>query len=149
MLIAVALVASVSLTAVLYAAGRVVESYSLQRSADDLVAAKAAFDRLVESRARFAAAQTRLIAELPVFRAHMDPSSIIAGDAATISAMAEDYRRKLAADFCLVTDARGRLDRRSTRGREAWPRCRSPRRSAWRAAGDRRTTSSRSNRACT
>ena len=108
MLIAVTLVASVSLTAVLYAAGRVVESYSLQRSADDLLAAKAAFDRLVERRARFAAAQTRLIAELPVFRAHMDPSSPIAGDAATISAMAEDYRGKLAADFCIVTDARGR-----------------------------------------
>jgi len=107
-LIAVALIASVSLTAVLYAAGRVFESYSLQRSADDLAAAKAAFDRLVESRARFAAAQTRLIAELPVFRAHMDPSSLVAGDAATISAMAEDYRGKLAADFCIVTDARGR-----------------------------------------
>jgi PAS domain S-box-containing protein len=107
-LIGVTLIAGVSLTAVLYAAGRVFESYSLQRSADDLLAAKAAFDRLIEGRARFAAAQTRLIAELPVFRAHMDPSSPVAGDAATISAMAEDYRRKLAADFCIVTDARGR-----------------------------------------
>ena len=108
-LIAVSLIAGVSLSAALYAAGRVVENYSLQRSADDLQAAKVAFDRLVERRARFAAAQTRLIAELPVFRAHMDPTSLVAGDAATISAMAEDYRRKLAADFCLVTDARGRL----------------------------------------
>jgi PAS domain S-box-containing protein len=106
--LAVTLVAGVSLTAVLYAAGRVFESYSLQRSADDLLAAKAAFDRLILSRAKFAAAQTRLIAELPVFRAHMDPSSPAAGDTATISAMAEDYRRKLAADFCIVTDALGR-----------------------------------------
>jgi PAS domain S-box-containing protein len=107
-LIAVTLVAGVSLTAVLYAAGRVFASYSLQRSADDLLAAKTAFDRLIKSRARFAAAQARLIAELPGFRAHMDPSSPAAGDTATISAMAEDYRRKLAADFCIVTDARGR-----------------------------------------
>jgi PAS domain S-box-containing protein len=107
-LMAVALIASVSLSAALYAAGRVVESYSLQRSADDLVAARGAFDRLVQSRARFAAAQTRLIAELPVFRAHMDPTSLVAGDAATISAMAEDYRGKLAADFCVVTDALGK-----------------------------------------
>jgi PAS domain S-box-containing protein len=107
-LIAVSLIAGVSLSAALYAAGRVVENYSLERSGDDLQAAKVAFDRLVERRARFAAAQTRLIAELPVFRAHMDPSSLVAGDAATISAMAEDYRRKLAADFCLVTDALGR-----------------------------------------
>jgi hypothetical protein len=106
-LMAVALIAGVSLSAALYAAGRVVESYALERSADDLLAARGAFDRLVEGRARFAAAQTRLIAELPVFRAHMDPTSPIAGDAATISAMAEDYRRKLAADFCIVTDARG------------------------------------------
>ena len=118
MLIAVALIASVSLTAVLYAAGRVVETYSLQRSADDLQTAKAAFDRLVESRARFAAAQTRLIAELPVFRAHMDPGSV---DRRGCRHDFRDGRR-------VSRQARGRLlprhrrpgpaDRRSTRAGE-------------------------------
>ena len=106
-LIAVTLIAGVSLAAVLYAAGRVVQSYSLSRSAEDLEAARAAFNRLVDNRARFASAQTKLIAELPVFRATLDPASNIGGDAATISGMADDYRRKLSAEFAVVTDGRG------------------------------------------
>ena len=107
MLIAVTVIAGISLAAVLFAADRVVQKYSLERSRDDLVAARAAFDRLVENRARFASAQTRLIAELPVFRATLDPASNIGGDAETISAMADEYRRKLSAEFCIVTDGRG------------------------------------------
>jgi PAS domain S-box-containing protein len=106
-IIAVTLIAGISLGAVLFAAGRVVQSYSLTRSREDLEAARAAFNRLVESRARFAAAQTKLIAELPVFRATIDPASNIGGDAATISGMADDYRRKLSAEFAVVTDGRG------------------------------------------
>ena len=90
-LIAVTLIAGISLAAVLLAADRVVAKYSFARSEEELVAARAAFDRLVESRARFASAQTRLIAELPVFRATLDPASNIGGDAETISAMADDY----------------------------------------------------------
>jgi PAS domain S-box-containing protein len=106
-LIAVTLIAGVSLAAVLLAANQVVKKYSYDRSQDELVAARAAFLRLVDSRARFASAQTRLIAELPVFRATLDPASNVGGDAETISAMADDYRRKLSAEFCIVTDGRG------------------------------------------
>jgi PAS domain S-box-containing protein len=106
-LIAVTLIAGISLAAVLFAAGRVVQSYSLSRSTEDLEAARAAFNRLIDNRARFASAQTKLIAELPVFRATLDPASNIGDDAATISAMADDYRRKLSAEFCVVTDGRG------------------------------------------
>jgi PAS domain S-box-containing protein len=115
-LIAVTLIASISLAAVLYAASQVVQSYSFSQSRDDLEAARAAFTRLVESRARFAAAQTRLIAELPVLRATLDPSSNIGQDAETISGMADEYRRKLSAEFCIVTDSRGRWI-----GAPGWP----------------------------
>ncbi|MEN3340431.1 MAG: hypothetical protein V7647_4107 [Acidobacteriota bacterium] len=107
MLVAVTLIAGISLAAVLFAADHVVQTYSLERSRGDLLAARAAFDRLVDSRARFASAQTRLIAELPVFRATLDPASNIGRDAETIGAMAEDYRSKLSAEFCIVTDGRG------------------------------------------
>ncbi len=124
-LIAVTLIAGISLAAVLLAADRVVAKYSFARSEEELVAARAAFDRLVESRARFASAQTRLIAELPVFRATLDPASNIGGDAETISAMADDYRRKLSAEFCIVTDARGVWI-----GAPGWPGAAS-RRMAW------------------
>ncbi|MEP6917057.1 MAG: PAS domain S-box protein, partial [Acidobacteriota bacterium] len=107
-LVAATLIAGLSLAAVLYAASGIVRRYATQQSVEDLDAAHEAFTRLIDSRASFAAAQTRLIAELPVFRAHIDPSSLIGEDTATISAMAEDYRSKLAADFCIVTDGGGR-----------------------------------------
>ena len=115
-MVAAALIAALSLAAVLFAAGQVVRRYSLSRSSDDLDAARAAFDTLVDTRARFAASQTRLIAELPVFRATLDPASNVGGDAETISVMAEDYCRKLSAGFCIVTDARGRWI-----GAPGWP----------------------------
>jgi PAS domain S-box-containing protein len=44
---------------------------------------------------------------LPVFRATLDPASNIGADAATISGMADDYRRKLSAQFLIVTDGAG------------------------------------------
>ena len=106
-LIAVTLIAGISLASVLLAANQVVKKHSYNRSQEELVTARAAFVRLVDSRARFASAQTRLIAELPVFRATLDPASNVGGDAETISAMADDYRRKLSAEFCIVTDGRG------------------------------------------
>jgi PAS domain S-box-containing protein len=106
-IIAVTLIAAVSLAAVLLAAGRVVRDDSRSRSAEDLGVTRAAFTRLVENRARFASAQLRLIAELPVFRATLDPASNIGADAATIASMADDYRRKLSAEFCIVTDGGG------------------------------------------
>jgi signal transduction histidine kinase len=106
-LAAVTLIAGTSLAAALFAASGVIGRYSLARSTEDLAAARVAFDHLVESRGRFATAETRLITELPVFRANLDPASNIGADAATITTMAEEYRQKLGADFCIVTDARG------------------------------------------
>jgi hypothetical protein len=73
-LIVVTLIAGASIAAALLAAGQVLQRYSLTRSSEDLAAARAAFDRLVDSRGRFAATETRLITELPVFRANLAPS---------------------------------------------------------------------------
>ena len=42
-----------------------------------------------------------------MFRAHLTDARL-ARDGATMSAMADDYRSQLHADFCVVTDARGR-----------------------------------------
>ncbi|MBI3910485.1 MAG: HD domain-containing protein [Armatimonadetes bacterium] len=112
MLIIVVLVAGFSLGATLMAAERVVTNHSLLQSVDDLEAAKRAFDNLVVHRAEFAARQARLIAELPVFRASMDLR-----DVPTASAMAEEYRQKLQADFCVATDTNGHW-----LGRPGWPR---------------------------
>jgi tRNA-2-methylthio-N6-dimethylallyladenosine synthase len=88
-LAALTLIAGVALAAALFSASRVIQSYSLTRSSEDLDAAHAAFDRLVKSRGGFAATETRLITELPVFRANLDPTSNVGGDAETITAMAE------------------------------------------------------------
>ena len=59
--------------------------------------------------------QSRLITELPVFRAHLsDPR--IANDSATIQALAEQYRQSLASDFLLVANAH-----LTWLGRSNWP----------------------------
>jgi signal transduction histidine kinase/ActR/RegA family two-component response regulator len=102
----VSAVVGVALLAVLFATGRVVRTNALARAADDLQAARVAFYHLVDSRAEFAATQLRLIAELPVFRAHLTDSRL-ATDAATIHAMAEGYRGSLKAHFTVVTDQAG------------------------------------------
>ena len=62
-----------------------------------------------------AAAQIRLIAELPVFRAHMIDVTL-ANDVATIEALTDHYRAQLGSDFCLVTDPAGRW-----LGQAGWP----------------------------
>jgi PAS domain S-box-containing protein len=116
-LLAVTLVAGVSLLTVLAATNRVVTNYSLQRSNDDLRDTRAAFDRLVDSRAQFAAKQTRLVVELPMFRVPLTNPSV-AADAPTIDNMAEDYCRKLDARFCVVTDAGGSWIGRTAGARE-------------------------------
>jgi len=105
-LLGVMLVAGASLFTVLAATNRVVTNYSLQRSNEDLRDTRAAFDRLVDSRAQFAASETRLVVELPMFRVPLTNPDV-AADAATIDNMAEDYCRKLDANFCVVTDAGG------------------------------------------
>ena len=111
----VTLGAACALGALLLATRQMVTSNALERVADSQTAAKAAFDRLIESRAAAAAVQIRLIAELPVFRAHMT-NATVAGDRATIEALADHYRVALTSDFCLVTDATG-----GWLGQSGWP----------------------------
>src|SRR5215471_11585834 len=113
-LLGVTLVAGVSLFAILAATNRVVTNYSLQRSNDDLRDTRAAFDRLVDTRAQFAANETRLVVELPMFRVPLTNPNV-AADAPTIDNMAEDYCRKLDANFCVVTDAGGSWIGQTTR----------------------------------
>jgi PAS domain S-box-containing protein len=105
-LIAVTLVASVSLAAVLFATTTVVAHYSVSRSADDLVAARAAFDRLTETRRQAASKATRLIVELPTFR-DLIADPIAAADAATLDHTTREYCEKLGAQFCVVTNPAG------------------------------------------
>src|SRR5262249_43959470 len=100
------LVVGVSLAVLLWATRGVVTQYSLGRSADDLRAAHAAFDRLVDSRAQEAARQTALVTELPTFRSAPQNRAVRA-DGETMNAVAKDYCGKLRADFCVITDARG------------------------------------------
>ena len=120
LIVCVTIVAGLTLAALLLATQRVVTTDALARVTEHQTAAKAAFDRLVESRAAFAAAQIRLIAELPVFRAHLVDTRL-ASDTATVEAMAEQYRAALSADFLVVTDADGRW-----LGRVGWPRDTAP-----------------------
>ena len=104
-----------SLALVLILTTRAVTSRSLERASKDLEAERTAFARLVANRAEFASAQTRLIAALPVFRAHMSDVRL-ASDIATLETMADDYRRQLKAQFCIVTDGTGRW-----LGSPGWP----------------------------
>jgi hypothetical protein len=105
-LFGVTLVFGVSLVAVLIATNQVVTNYSLQHSTEDLLATRAAFDRLVDTRAAFAANETRLVVELPMFRVPLT-NPRVAGDEPTIDNMAEDYCHKLDAGFCVVTNPGG------------------------------------------
>jgi signal transduction histidine kinase len=104
----VTLLVGLAIAAVLFAATRVATRQSLDGAAADVEAAREAFHQLLETRARSTSALTRLVTTLPVFRAHLTDPRLTA-DAATIGAMADDYRQQLGADFCLVADARGRL----------------------------------------
>ena len=106
MALGVSAVVGMALLAVLFATARIVRTNALARAAEDLQAARVAFYHLVDSRAAFAATQLRLIAELPVFRAHLTDSRL-ATDRATTHAMAEDYRGSLKAQFTVVTDPSG------------------------------------------
>jgi len=105
-LLGVGLIAGLSLLAILLATEQLVSTYSLRRSRQDLQAARAAFYQLVAARTQFAAAQNRLITDLPIFRAHMSDVQL-AEDVATLHQMADTYRGALSADFAIVTDASG------------------------------------------
>jgi predicted signal transduction protein with EAL and GGDEF domain len=109
------LLVGLSLGAVLFATTRAVTTRSLSHAAEDLEVARSAFYQSVDSRAESAAARTRLITELPVFRAHMTDARL-ANDSKIIHEMADRYRRQLKAQFCIVTNRGG-----AWIGRAGWP----------------------------
>ncbi len=105
--LAVTLLVGAALAAVLVFTAQMVSSQSRSRASAEINAARRAFDSLLESRASAAMAQTLLVTELPVFRAHLTDTRL-ASDHATIDAMVDGYRRQLTADFSIVSDANGR-----------------------------------------
>ena len=120
LLLFVTLVTGAAVLAMLLAAHRVVTAGAEERTHEAQDAAKQAFDRLLERRGEFATSQSRLITELPVFRAHLsDPR--IAADQATIQALADQYRGSVDADFLLVATSDG-----SWLGRSNWPAAAAP-----------------------
>jgi PAS domain S-box-containing protein len=98
---------TLSLAAVVFTATRVATRSSVSRAADTLEGARSGFYRLVDERAEFAARQTRLITELPLFRSMMI-NPIIANDVATLTEMADSYRQSVNAQFAIVTTPDGR-----------------------------------------
>ena len=104
-LVSVTFVAGVALFAMLAVTSRLVTNYSVERSRSDLLAAREAFRRLVDTRTEFASSEVRLITELPVFREHMTK---LQTHTPTMDGMVEHYCGKLNADFCIVTNAEGR-----------------------------------------
>ena len=113
--VGVSLVVGAALGAVLVTTSRVVTTRSLGRAASQLELAHRSFERLLDSRADSAAALTRLVTELPVFRAHLTDARL-AADEPTVAAMADGYRQQLGATFCIVTNGRGRW-----LGAAGWP----------------------------
>ncbi len=111
----IALLVAVSVGAMLMATMRVAVDRSMARAAEELDVAHTTFSRLLDERARSATTLTRLITELPVFRAHMTDTHLRA-DAASVDAMADRYRQQLGAQFCIVTDPTGRWI-----GSPGWP----------------------------
>ncbi len=101
------LLVMLSLTAVLVTATRVATRSAVDRAADNLEGARSGFYRLVDERAEFASRQTRLITEIPVFRATMI-NPVIDQDVATLTEMADGYRQSLNALFAIVTTPDGR-----------------------------------------
>ena len=103
----VLLLVTLSLSAVVFTATGVATRSAVARAADTLEGARSAFYRLVDERAEFAAQQTRLITELPLFRSMMI-NPVVAQDVATLTEMAESYRQSLNAQFAIVTSPDGR-----------------------------------------
>jgi PAS domain S-box-containing protein len=95
---------ALSLAGVMLAATRVATRSALDRASTNLEDARQAFYRLVDSRAENAAAQTRLIMTLPVFKA-----TIASGDIPTLSLMTDEYRTNLNARFSILTNASGNI----------------------------------------
>jgi len=83
-----------------------VSTQSRARAATELEVARTAFDNQLQTRTASAIAASELVTELPVFRAHLTDARL-AGDGQTLTAMADGYRQQLAAQFVVVTSARG------------------------------------------
>ena len=109
-LLAIPIIAGFALGAVLASTLGVVNNYALDRARDGLVASRAAFDRLVDSRTESVAHQLRLVTETAAFRQLIDTTSgeTAALTGAPLASLAEAYCKKLSASFCVATDARGR-----------------------------------------
>ena len=115
-LLSIPIIGGLSLGAVLAATVGVVNNYSLERARDDLGAARDAFDRFVEERTDAAARQTRLVADTLAFRSAVGDSS--EGAPLALSSLFEGQCRRLGANFCIVTDPRGRWIAQSSAPRE-------------------------------
>ena len=102
----VSLLVICSLGAAVFATTRAVTSRSLARSSNDLEVAHAAFNQSLDTRATAVTALTRLVTALPIFRAHLTDGRL-STDVATMTAMVDDYRQQLGAEFSVVTDRRG------------------------------------------
>ena len=94
---------ALSLAGVLLAATGVATKSAVAQGTSNLEDGRQAFYRLVDTRADNAAAQTRLIIALPIFKA------TIASDIPTLAAMADEYRDGLQARFAIVTNSEGNI----------------------------------------
>ena len=97
---------ALSVSAVVVTATHVTTRSAVSRAADHLEDARSAFYRLVDDRAAFAAQQTRLIIALPVFRSVM-VNPVVSEDLATLTQIADSYRRDLGAEFSILTNPTG------------------------------------------
>jgi PAS domain S-box-containing protein len=107
--LSVPIVAGLALGAVLASTIGVVNNYTEGRARDDLVAARVAFDRIIETRSEMAGRQLRLVGEAPALRQALGavPAEGAAAPASLVS-LTDSYCRKLGAGFCVITDSRGR-----------------------------------------
>ena len=103
---AITLLMTTAIGAVLVATNRLVTNQSLRRGSEDLAVARSAFKRLMEARADAVAAQVRLIAAQPIFRARLTDAPLPA-DLAILRTMADEYPRQLGAAFCIITNRPG------------------------------------------
>ena len=103
----VGLLIVVVVAAVLVITTRLVIDQSRRRAVTELEGARTAFHAQMDLRARTAQLSSRLVTELPVFRAHLTDARL-AADRPTIEAMTDGYRVDLEASFAVVTDATGR-----------------------------------------
>lgn len=113
--VGVALLITAALATVLGVTTAVVSSQSRERAARELDVARSVFQQLLDERLKAALQTSHLVTELPVFRAHLTDQSL-AGDQATMTAMADGYRAQLGAEFTVVVRRTGEWAART-----GWP----------------------------